>query len=320
MADVMSQVIQLRRLQDAQRQQAAEQEYRARGLQVQEARRLQQERLQQENQRRLWEGMRQDRELADRRMGLSERAMNQRWELSERAAEARAQAAAAAAKEAARGKLKPGFAWDPADPTRQVPVPGGPAWRELSSKHADDLGRLQAFGDIADTSTATIERVLDPKRRSSGFNPNFGGWNALAAQHMPSAVPGFEQTQNVKNDLENLKSNLKAQGANLMRGAGGTPGSITEREWPILEKMIESLSPLMGEKEAEEALGRIGQRFTGMKLRSASNYKQEWGDSPFVVEDPFGATRIKNAADYEKLPPGARYVDPNGVTRTKGKQ
>lgn len=207
-----------------------------------------------------------------------------------------------------RGNLKPGYKWKGPDSVEQEPVPGGPAWRELSSKHADDLNRLGAFGEVSDAAIAAVNRILDPKKRSSGFNPNFGGYNAaLLTQHMPSVVPGFGETQNVRNDLENLKSNLKAQGASLMRGVGGAPGSITEREWPILEKLIESLSPLQEEKTAEETLRRIAHRFEGMKLRSLSNYKQEWADSPFYKKDPFASVQVGNTPGTGTIPQG---VDP----------
>ena len=253
------------------------------------------------NQRRMQQGMDIAGRQRDTALQLQLRGLQKQEEASRQAAAQRE----AHAKEAARGKLKPGYAWDPADQTKQTPIPGGPAWRELSSKHADDLQRLGAFGEIADASRATIERILDPKKEKTGFNSNFGGYNAaLITQHMPGAVPTFGETQNVRNDLENLKSNLKAQGASLMRGVGGSPGSITEREWPILEKMIESLSPLMEEKDAREALGRISQRFEGMKQRSMSNYKGEWGDTPFFKAEPFARPEAGGAGT---IPEG---VDP----------
>lgn len=275
---------------NARRQWAAEQRQQQ-GMQNLESWRDRQAAHQDAVNRRLWEAMQQNAGQANRRL-----------EVMDRNAQLRAAAAERSANERARGTLKPGYAWDPQDPMKQVPIPGGPAWRELSSKHADDLQRLGAFAEIADASKATVERILDPTKKDSGFNPNFGGVNALAAQYMPSVVPGFKETQNVRNDLENLKSNLKAQGASLMRGVGGAPGSITEREWPILEKMIESLSPLMGEKEAEEALRRISQRFEGMKQRSLSNYKREWEDSPFFKGNPLQAP-----------PPGGAGTIPEGV-------
>lgn len=289
----MQGILQMRRMQQAEQQNNWRQQHADRQLMRQyeqmeqqgwlQDRRLQQGLQVQERQNLEFQNRMRDQ---DRNFGLREKEARRREE------EFRAEAAQREriAQEAARGKLKPGFAWDPVDKMKQVPVSGGPAWRELSSKHADDLNRLGAFGEIADSSRATIERILDPKVEKTGFNPNFGGYNAaLITQHMPGAVPTFGQTQNVRNDLENLKSNLKAQGASLMRGVGGAPGSITEREWPILEKMIESLSPLMEEKEAREALGRISTRFEGMKQRSLANYKAEWGDSPFVKADPFSA-------------------------------
>lgn len=280
----MQGLLQMRRMQQQEQQQGFE-------------RQMEQARLQRQYQQMGQTGQIQDQRL---QMGLAGqqrqnlefaqriREQDRNFQLHKDQAAQRERHAQDAAREASRGRLKPGYSWDSADPTKQVPVQGGPAWRELSSKHADDLQRLGAFGEVADASVATVDRILDPKREKTGFNSNFGGYNAaLLTQHMPAAVPTFGETQNVRNDLENLKSNLKAQGASLMRGVGGAPGSITEREWPILEKMIESLSPLMEEKEAKEALTRIRQRFAGMKERSLSNYKAEWGDSPFVKAEPF---------------------------------
>jgi len=189
--------------------------------------------------------------------------------------------------------LKQGYMRDPQDPMRQTPVPGGPAWRDLSSKHAADMQTLGALDETSSATNATIDRVLAPERKGA-FNSNFGGYNALATQYLPG------ETQDVRNDLENLKSGLKTYGLNIIRSSSGAIGTITEREWPILEKQIESLTPLMGEPEAREALKRIKARLEGMKKRALNVYKQEWGDSPFYEKDPLAKLK---AAGGEGGPP-----------------
>lgn len=248
-----------RRLQEAQLQR----QYEVMGQQARHQ--AAQERQAQENSRRLWE----QQNLTGRRLDLTETANRQRFEQGERAAAERA-----------RGTLKPGYAWDPQDQMKQVPAPGGPAWRDLSSKHAGDLQTLGTLDETTQAASATIDRILDPKKKAWGFEPNFGGYNAVVSQYLPG------QTQDTRNDLENLKSTLKTYGLGLIRGSSGAVGSITEREWPILEKQIESLSPLMSEGEAKSALERIQARMGGMRQRALSLYKQEWGDSPFYKVDP----------------------------------
>lgn len=206
------------------------------------------------------------------------------------------------ARDAQRGKLKPGYRWAGPDLTDQEMIQGGPAWREQSSKHATDLGTLAQLHEMANSAGATIDRILDPKVRASGFNPNFGGYNALVTEHMPQWVPGFGKTQDTRMNLENLKSQLKTYGLNLLRGTSGAIGSITEREWPILEKQIEALSPLMSEEAAADALGRIKNRLVGMKERTMNVYKQEWGDSPFFQKEPLASQK-----------PGGAGTVPQGI-------
>lgn len=261
------------------------------GLQGMAGQAMQQRRLAQQQQQ-----YEHERRLSEARLGQQAETQRRMWQAQEgreRANQQRFEIMRESIAQRNRPPLKQGYMRGPGD--TQTPVPGGPAWRELSSKHADDVGRLGAFGEVADAATAAVGRILDPKKKEWGFEPNFGGYNALATQYTPGP------TQDTRNDLENLKSNLKAQGASLMRGVGGAPGSITEREWPILEKLIESISPLMSEGEATKALQRISQRFQGMKQRSLSSYKQEWGDSPFYKENPLQGA---GPTDPEAAPQG----------------
>lgn len=281
MQGLAGQAMQMRRLQDMEQQQAF---YRSQGM-ANTARQFQ-----------VMQNLERERQLKQQEWLLNQRRMQMQLEGTQSHQRATEDLARKALEVRIKGleqrdqpPLKPGYMRVPANPNEMTPVPGGPAWRDLSSKHANDLQTLGTLDETTNAASSIIDRILDPKKKSWGFEPNFGGYNALVTQYLPG------QTQDTRNDLENLKATLKTYGLGLIRSTSGAIGSITEREWPILEKQIESLSPLMSEEAAQDALLRIKNRMQGMKQRALGTYKQEWGDSPFFKKDPIGAVQAGGA-------------------------
>ena len=205
-----------------------------------------------------------------------------------------------------RGSLKQGYQWDPADPTRQIPTPGGPAWREQSSKHATDLQTLQGVEAQAKDAQDRIRSIL---RNKEGFESNFGGYNAYVTQYLPG-----DATAKARTEIESMKASLKSAGLNLAR-VGGSVGQITEREWPILEKMIDNITPALGEKDAREALNRIAIKMQRMAENAKEVYQKEWGDSPFAARGVPGVRERQQGGPYNDPEKERRYQE---WKRTRG--
>lgn len=185
-------------------------------------------------------------------------------------------------------KPKQGYQWTP-EGDRQVPIPGGPVWQKLKNEHAEDVNTYKGTDLLAANAISKVNRLLNTKNKE-GFESLFGGYYAtLVGQHMP-----FWNTQDLKNDLEALKSNVMSVGLDLAR-RGGSVGTITEREWPILGSMIERLSTMTSESEARRMLGRIKAHMQRMRRDAKKKYIDTWGESEWKQD-------LKETQDYGKVP------------------
>jgi hypothetical protein len=158
-------------------------------------------------------------------------------------------------------------------------VPGSKTFRQQSSAHGKDYASLLESQNNSDMASGKIDYILDPKNKDS-FNSMFGGYNA---KFLTQYFPG--QTQDMKAKLESLKSDLKVAGLNRIR-AGGSVGAMTEREWPIVQDLIDRLDPTMSEDQARGVLADIKSRMEGGYSRAKEAYGAEWGGSQFGKDTP----------------------------------
>ena len=170
-------------------------------------------------------------------------------------------------------ELKKGEVWNPKE-QRVEAAPGSDIYIQQSAKHGKDYGALNDLGTTTEFTTKTIDKILDPKNKS-GFEGNFGGYNAaFATQYSPG------QTQDVKADIETLKSQLKTTGLKLIR-QGGSIGAMTEKEWPIVQNMLDTITPYMSEDKARETLREIQARVQAIRDSAADTYQTTWGNSQY---------------------------------------
>ena len=149
-----------------------------------------------------------------------------------------------------------------------IAIPGGPAYLRESEKHSKDYQGLLTANTKTEEGIKKINEILDPKK-SDAFNSNFGGYNALATQYMPG------ETQDMKARIESLKSDMKAAGLELIRTGGGI-GQMTEREWPIVQDMIDRISPLMSEKQAKDSFQNVKAYLQRIRNNAENVYETEW--------------------------------------------
>lgn len=183
-------------------------------------------------------------------------------------------------------KLKPGERWNPERGVVEI-VKGSDLDRRHSANHAKDYKALQGLETKTDNALEKIDYILSDKNKDA-FNANFGGYNAYLTQYKPG-----DSVQNMRLKIESLKSDLKNAGLELMR-QGGSIGQMTLAEWPIVERAIESISPVLGEDGAREALKGVRAHLDRIRRSGRDVYNKEWQGSQYYSAP--GAT-----GDWEDL-------------------
>ena len=154
-------------------------------------------------------------------------------------------------------------------------IPGTKAYNTAAKAHTSDKKDAAIVVDKITAAKDKLKYILSEKNKD-GFDYNFGGYYAAyVGQNMPT-----EAAQNMYAKLESLKADLKAAGLEQLR-AGGSIGQITEAEWPIIEKQMDSITPYMGEQAARDALVNIQRRLDNIAERATEAYDMQWGDTQF---------------------------------------
>jgi hypothetical protein len=169
-------------------------------------------------------------------------------------------------------KLKPGERFT-ADGQSVEAIPGSSEWQRQSSLHSKDYQTLLAVDTKTDQAIKKIDTILDEKNKGA-FEMNFGGYNAYASRLMPGA------TQDMSQKIESLKSDMKAAGLELIR-SGGSIGSMTQQEWPVVQDMIDRIDPRMGEKAARDTFANVAAYLDRVRKNASATYQTEWGSTQF---------------------------------------
>jgi len=152
-------------------------------------------------------------------------------------------------------------------------IPGSAAYQKQALSHGKSLGAIETINTRSDGAIAKIDDILSDKNKS-GFENNFGGYNALITNKFPG------NTQDVYQKIESLKNNMKAAGLDELRATGGI-GSMTEREWPIVQGMIASIDPKLGLEAARQTFADIRNRLNKIKDNAADIYQNEWSGTQY---------------------------------------
>ena len=195
---------------------------------------------------------------------------------------------------AVRPKLSPGERFRQ-DGTVEI-IPGTSQFRKQKDKHASDKGALDAIDIKTQNAISKINSILSEDNKGA-FESNFGGYNAYGTRLLPG------NTQNVRNDIESLKSDLKAAGLEIIR-SGGSIGQMTQQEWPIVEQMIAKIDPKLSEEEARTELGKVRAFLENIAKNAKSKYEDEWGGSQFSAQTGKQDSG-KNEPTVKQAPPAA---------------
>lgn len=191
-------------------------------------------------------------------------------------------------------KLKPGERKTPEGTIEATP--GSDLYNKQKASFTKDYKGATTVVDKIAEAQAKINRITS-EDNADGFAGNFGGYNAA---YVTQYFPG--QTQDVASDLESLKADLKNAGLELIRN-GGSIGQITEREWPIIEQQLASLTPMIGEAKARDVLANVAARLQNIADRATETYDMQWGDTQFYA--PVTAKPVTTSAAGNPPPPAA---------------
>ena len=153
-----------------------------------------------------------------------------------------------------------------------------PEFIQQKKDHTVDLKANEAVKLKTTQALEKINYILSDDNKDA-FNSNFGGWNAYATQFTPN-----DDVSNMRNKITSLKSDLKSAGLELAR-AGGSIGQITQAEWPIMEGMIEAISPSLGEQGAREAFGNVVEYMNSIVSNTTGIYNSKWEQTSFFQSD-----------------------------------
>ena len=156
-------------------------------------------------------------------------------------------------------------------------IVGAPRHTTKTREHANDANELRLIQSTAQSAIDNIDEILRPENKS-GFDDNFGGYNAYFTRGIPDILPtgyGGTTAMDVKAKLDKLGSDMANAGLNKAR-AGGSIGQITEREWPMLQNMIANITFMLSEKEADKQLRKVRETFVQFVLNADQKYRNTW--------------------------------------------
>ncbi len=150
------------------------------------------------------------------------------------------------------------------------PIPGS----RLDKLRQTDIQKASSqkvgFESDADKIIAQVDKILETGKRRAGLENAVGTIDSL----YPTAML-FEDTANARSEIDRLKNMASVEGLQKMRSYGNSPGSITEKEWPIMRSMIGNLDMAQGEENFIENLRQIRAEAEQAKARVRGQYEQK---------------------------------------------
>jgi hypothetical protein len=164
-------------------------------------------------------------------------------------------------------------------------IPGTPEYIKFKEDQSKDQALLQRLDD---TSTAVlgdinklIETKINPKTKKEEYKLKPGLAASVGSMEGTGIIGGTKGffSQDIANRrayIEGLKNKLSVQGLEELRKAGTAPGSITEKEWPLFQSAIATLSTTIDDKEFANQLIKVKQALENLKAKAKVNYAKKY--------------------------------------------
>lgn len=169
-------------------------------------------------------------------------------------------------------------------------VENSPLYMKEAAAVTTDRRAIRAAQDEALSMSSTIDRMLSEGNKNA-FEANFG---RLPSVTRAVASWGDSKVNDMENDLKTVLDTAAGMGlASLKAKTGVSPGSITEREWPMLQSMSTSLKATSSPSEARRILGEMkelirygaeARRQDHADLHTDSRHEKESGPVPSLAQ------------------------------------
>jgi hypothetical protein len=172
-------------------------------------------------------------------------------------------------------RLGPDQRYNPATGEAEA-IPGSKLHLKQKDEFTKDLGYARS---VADTTSATMNKIDTLLKDKDKFTSLFGGYNAqFGSQYLPSG-------RDANSILESIKADMAGLGLARMR-VGGSIGQITEKEWKLLQDQLARVGPELSEEQAKSTLNDVRGLVSQINDRTQQQYSEQWGDSSFAKNLP----------------------------------
>lgn len=181
-------------------------------------------------------------------------------------------------------------------------------------------GTIMKSDNLSNTLTRAIDRV-------SGLSAGYGS--------LLSYIPET-QARNLKADIETIKANLGFAELERMRDAsptGGALGQVAVQELTYLQSAVANLDQAQSPDSLKRAMQDIKTTMKGYQTLRERAYEKDYGQKfdlkkftgqgvgeggePAAAAEGQGAPKRVTKEEFDSLPSGALFTDPNGQVRRK---
>ena len=166
-------------------------------------------------------------------------------------------------------KLSPDQVYDP-ETGQAKAIPGSKLFQAESGRHAKDAQGLSSVNQkTAGTISAIDEFLTTPGALESQFGGGYSG--QITKFTNPDA----------RAKLGNITAGIRSAGLDMMR-QGGSVGTMTEREWPMVEQLMANISNSTSEEEARFQFEKVKAKLKSIQSEADRLYRGEWSGTPYT--------------------------------------
>ena len=197
------------------------------------------------------------------------------------------------------GKPAPDHRWK-LDGSQEV-IPGTPSDTKAQSANALKDTRATTLTAQADTVLGTIKDAKD-----------IVGWKTAGVGGIANVIP-MTDARKLAGYVETIKANIgfdRLQQMREMSPTGGALGQVAVQELNFLQSTVAKLDQLQSPADVVEALDKIERHY--------KRWRETLGGASGGASGEWVApVKVNSVAEAQKLPPGTRFIDPNGVERVR---